>query len=145
MILMSVVFSLFVCIGLYVLGYYGGSVVLSKLTFRPKKYNKCIEASKRFIQNHDKISIVLARLIPFSRTYISLAAGVLKCEFYSYVICSSIGITIWNSVLVMLGFTIFDNLFLLKQICKDYKILILIFVNVSIILFLVRKILKKVR
>ena len=144
-IIVSIIISLITCIALYCAGYYGGSVLLDKLS---KKSNKCkngIEFSQKIIERHGIISITVARLIPFSRTYISLVAGSLKCNFYSYIIGSSLGISVWNIIAIKLGITIFDNMSFLKDISTNYKILILIFVNVSIIVLLVRKYIIKKR
>lgn len=138
-LILSIIVSLIACIILYSVGYYGGSVLLDKIYNRFNKSRKGIDACKKFIEKHAKFTLIVARMIPLSRTYISLVAGALKCSFYPYLFCSMIGIGIWNAILIGFGFMLFTNIGLVSVIYEKYKILILIALSVSIIVLLVKK------
>ena len=144
-LILSVVVSLIACLILYCMGYYGGSILLNKISNKWKKSKKGIEMCEKFLQKHTKFTLVVARMLPLSRTYISLASGALKCSFYPYLFCSMIGISIWNAILIGFGYFFFANIGALTATYEKYKILILLALSVSIILLLVKKYCSKKR
>ena len=145
MIFLSIIASLMASLLLYLVGYYGGSKLLNTIYNKFSWSNKSIDFSQRLIEKHSKIALCLSRVIPLSRTYISLVAGMFKCELATYIFYSSLGITIWNTILISLGYIMFDNLNVLEVIYGKYKMLILIAFSVSIIVIFMRKLLLKKR
>ncbi len=62
-----------------------------------------------FFQNHGPISVFIGRLLPGFRHFISIPAGVAKMNLKSFYFYTTIGSTIWTSVLLALGFVIGEN------------------------------------
>ena len=139
LVILSLIVSLIACIILYCIGYYGGSLVIDKIYNKYKKSKKGIDICKQFISKHTKITLILARMIPLTRTYISLVAGTLKCPFYTYLFTSMIGIGIWNSILIGMGYAFVSNIDSIAPLYNKYKILILLLLSVSIIMLLYKK------
>lgn len=55
--------------------------------------------------------MLIARLIPIGRTLIPFVAGMFKMNVFKFTIYSTIGIAIWNTVLIYIGYA-FANLFI---------------------------------
>ena len=125
-ILLTTIFSLIFAIIFYSVGYYGGNSILLKY----KRRNTFIE---KVFKKENKFKLVFIRLIPFSRTYISLLSGIYKQSFFSYLLISFLGIIIWNTIIVVLGFSLCINLDYISYFYGDAKILLLLIFSVSII------------
>lgn len=131
LILLTTDISMIFAIIMYAVGYYSGNKFTSP---KKKKVRKIkIEKTKLFFRKYSDYSIFFGRLIPFTRTYVSLIAGMCKKEFLSYLFYSFFGIFIWNAIFVSLGFSLFINLEVIGKFYHDYKILILIAFSASIV------------
>lgn len=96
---------------LYGLGRGGGEVFLKKYYRRFPKQQEIIEKKIRYLQEKGGIGIFVSKMIPMVRTLISIPAGVIKMDFKSYVISSTLGIAVWNLVFVGAGYVFGDAVF----------------------------------
>ena len=48
--------------------------------------------------------VFICRLLPIVRTLVSLVSGALRIEFSVFLIYSAAGISIWNSIFILLGY-----------------------------------------
>ena len=102
--------------------YYLG--VLGSLPFfKPKSKEE--NDSISFYEKYGNWAILFGRLIPLCRTYISFIAGVKKHKVWKYILFSSIGIIIWNSILITLGYVFYDNIDIISIWYSEYKFIIL--------------------
>ncbi|STB71310.1 DedA family protein [Clostridium baratii] len=58
---------------------------------------------------NNNFAVLISRVIPLARTFISIVAGTVRMKPVPFVLYSSIGITIWNAILITLGFIFGDN------------------------------------
>lgn len=121
-ILFSVITGLFASILCYIIGRFGNKYLLRKLQ---KKNNKKISASLGYFNKYGSLSVCFGRLIPLCRTYISFFAGLNKFNILKYIFYSSIGITIWNTILILLGYNFYNNLDFIVEIYNKYTIIII--------------------
>lgn len=70
---------------------------------------------EQFFKSHGSISILIGRLIPGVRHFISLFAGIAKMDFRLFCLYTGIGSTIWTSALTFLGFFVGENQELIKD------------------------------
>ncbi|MFR4764954.1 MAG: DedA family protein [Paraclostridium sordellii] len=77
---------------------------------------KSIKSSYRWISKYDKVSTMLSRLVPVARTFISIVAGVIKMNLIAFIVYSTIGIGIWNTILIYAGYLLGDKLHLITYI-----------------------------
>ena len=120
----------------YYLGYYLGDPIVVYIKKKIPKTKKLIKASYHFLQKYDKISVLLSRLIPLARTFISIIAGVIRMNVGTFTIYSSLGILIWNSVLISAGYIVSDNIEIIGLMISRYSILIMIIGLIGVAIYL---------
>lgn len=89
---------------LYLVGLYGGELILKKYIDKFPMHKKYIENKLNYLRQKGYIGVFISRLIPMARTLISIPSGVLKMNFLKYTIYSALGITIWNAVFIGAGY-----------------------------------------
>lgn len=122
----------------YSLGYIGKNKLFNKFT-----KNKERDESLSFYEKYGNVAISVGRLIPICRTYISFVAGGNKHNIIQYLFFSTIGILIWNTLLIFLGYLFYDNLDYIGLLYKDYKVVVFIIIGLIITLIIIKKIKRK--
>lgn len=116
----------------YYIGYFGGAPILNFLQKKSPTTSKGINKINSILNKYNKYAIFIARLIPLTRTYISLVVGSLKMEFIPFCLYSLGGITLWNTVLILLGYYLGENMDHISKIISDYSIIVLTLVLLSL-------------
>lgn len=98
---------------LYGLGRGGGDFFLQKYYRRFPKQQELIEGKMEYLRQKGCIGVFVSKLLPMVRTLISIPAGMLKMDFRSYVLSSTLGIAIWNFAFVGAGYLFGDAVFTL--------------------------------
>jgi membrane protein DedA with SNARE-associated domain len=102
-----------------IFSYYLAASIGRTILFRIGKYffvkAETIIKIEKFFKNHGHISIFIGRLLPGFRHFISLPAGVAKMDIRLFIIYTSLGSSIWNAILIMLGFFIGTNQRLIEE------------------------------
>ncbi|HHX11594.1 MAG TPA: DedA family protein [Clostridiales bacterium] len=105
----------------YTIGWFGGAALLNKIIKRFPKSEKGIDSAFRKFNNHGAAAVCMGRVIPLIRTYIALVAGSAKLSPVTYFSYSALGITIWNTLLIGLGYTLRENYETVSQYYSRYK------------------------
>lgn len=117
----------------YLIGYYGGASLLEKMKEKFPKSKHSIEYIDTWFKKYGKSTVLFTRLVPLTRTYISIIAGSTKLDFTIFIVFSLIGIAVWNTVLISLGYFIGSNWEYIGVIMKHYSIFVLTVISVVII------------
>lgn len=139
----SVIAGILGSITCYYIGYFGGSILLDKIQEKFKGSRKSIEKINHLINKYQKTSIFFTRLLPLTRTYISLVVGSIKLNLSHFLLYSLGGIFIWNTFLISIGYFLGENKELINKILGEYSIVAIGLVLIIIIVFLVKKFYKK--
>jgi membrane-associated protein len=104
--LLFIVFSLAAIIGdsvNYFIGYKVGQKIFQekKSRFFNKKY---LDESRRFYEKHGGKSVLLARFIPFIRTFVPLTAGIGRMNYKRFILFNIIGGVSWVVIFITGGF-----------------------------------------
>lgn len=127
----------------YAIGFYGGVPLQNWLAKKLPSSQKSMLALNKWFKKYGKPAVLLARIVPLTRTYVSLLAGAESFSLKYFITYSTIGIALWNTVLVSLGYFIGDNLELINSIMEKYTFATIGIIILSIILFLYLKFYKK--
>ena len=123
----------------YYLGYFLGNPLIYKLKKKYPKTKRAIKESYRWMEKYENVSVMLSRLVPLARTFISIIAGVTRMRVWDFVLYSSIGISVWNVILILIGFIIGDNMEQISYILGTYSKTVAILITVSSIIYLAVK------
>lgn len=124
-LIFSIIGGVIGVLAIYALGYYGGNPVLQWIMNRSPKTRKGITAALQWFDKYNKQSVFLARLLPVARTWISLPAGLAKMNIPSFVGFSFIGIVIWNTGLITLGYLLGDQWELVGEFISKYSYVVI--------------------
>ncbi|MGG5460378.1 DedA family protein [Clostridium sp. B9] len=127
----------------YAIGFYGGVPLQNWLAKKLPSSQKSMLALNKWFKKYGKPAVLLARIVPLTRTYVSLLAGAENFSLKYFITYSTIGIALWNTVLVSLGYFIGDNLELINSIMEKYTFATIGIIILSIIIFLYFKFYKK--
>lgn len=93
----------------YTIGWFGGGAIISAITRKFPKSKKGIDSAYDKFNMHGAATVCIGRVIPLIRTYIALVAGAAKLSPLTYFGASAVGISIWNTLLIGLGYILREN------------------------------------
>ena len=102
--LVSLLASVLGSLTLYYLGYFIGAPILDWLKGRFNKTEKTIDKILMYSNKYGSKGVLVCRFIPGVRTLVSLVSGTVREKITEFIIYSSIGIGIWNFVLMITGY-----------------------------------------
>ena len=109
--------------------------IIGKRIKKEKIKSKKILKAFDYYEKHQNISVLIGRFIPIVRIYISLVSGINKQKFLKFFIYSFIGIFIYNSFLIILGYAFANNIdYIIMVIDKIKDIMIVTILIISVIL-----------
>ena len=94
------------------------------------KYEDIDKADEWFDTKGNK-TVFFCRFIPIVRSLISIPAGMSEMPFHKFIILTTIGTTIWNTVLTILGSIMGENWTKVVQIMEEYSSITLIILVIS--------------
>ncbi|MPN58913.1 hypothetical protein SDC9_206629 [bioreactor metagenome] len=93
----------------YMGGRFGIKFIEKTVLKRFKTVKVGLEHAKKCFNKYGKQSVLIARVFPIARTYISIPAGIAKMHIGEFMLFSSIGAFVWNVVLIYIGFTLGEH------------------------------------
>ena len=88
-------------------GYWFGNKVGYRLFLRPDSRffkHEYLQSAKEFYERHGVYAIVLARFIPFIRTFAPIVAGIVKMRYRTFLSYNVIGALAWAAGVTFLGY-----------------------------------------
>ena len=92
----------------YVVAYFFGRPLIYR--FANSKWGKMcllneekVERSEKYFADHGVVATLTGRLLPVIRQLISVPAGLAKMNFGKFILYTTIGAGVWNSILAALG------------------------------------------
>ncbi|HIT69218.1 MAG TPA: DedA family protein [Candidatus Aphodomonas merdavium] len=92
----------------YALGALGGRPLLERLFSRFPPALRQLQRTEEWHKGAGGLSVMLARVIPLFRTWISFVAGICRQPFWFFMLYSCMGIIIWNTVLIWGGYAMYS-------------------------------------
>lgn len=131
--------------------YYVGKLVGEENIKRlADKYGKWISISRKDIEKadqwfhkHGEQAVFFGRLVPGIRTLISLPAGISNMNLIPFLIYSTIGTTIWVSLLTFAGYKLGENYELVDEYLAPVSKIAFVVLAIAFVFWLVQKRRKK--
>lgn len=124
---------------LYFMGYAFSEERLEHLVERFGKYVglyvKDLQKTAAWFERHGAQLVFFGRLIPLIRSLVSIPAGLTKMKMSKFIIFTTIGSGIWNSIWLTLGFFLGDKWSSAEKYAKYLDYLVYIGVVIAVIYF----------
>ena len=143
LIFLSIICGLIGSLICYFIGKYFGNKCITFIVKIFPKAQSAFDASYRFFKKYDGKAVFVARLIPLCRTYISFVSGVLEQSISSFLLYSCLGITLWNTVLISLGYILGSNWTYVIKLYNNYKFFLLFIIGLLLLIYASHKFKKK--
>ena len=102
-----------------------------------------VEKANSWFEKKGKYTVLFCRCIPIVRSLISIPAGMSKMKFIPFIILTTIGSAVWNTVLVVLGSVAGNSWDKIAGIIDKFSDVILILLIIAVVTFLVVHFTKK--
>lgn len=126
----------FICYGI---GQIGGDALFKWLFQKSSQFKKAVTTFNHWFDTYGHWAVLFSRVIPLTRTYISLFAGVNHMPLARFSLYSLTGIAAWNLMLMSLGFYLGSNWDSINTILNTYTHIILTFLAIAICFYFIRK------
>ncbi len=93
----------------YLIGAFGGRPLLEKLLGRFPRAMRTLDTTDAWLAKMGGLSVMLARVIPMFRTWVSFAAGLSRQPFGAFLLYSTMGIIVWNTALILSGYYLYAS------------------------------------
>ena len=103
-LLLTIFASILGNIVFYFISYKFGSKIYDYLYNKFPKLQKCFDKAMNMSNKYGTKICLFGRLIPSIRSWISLVAGIFKVKLRDFLLYSSIGIFIWDILLILVGY-----------------------------------------
>jgi len=112
----------------YWIGYKVGPEIFKKE--KSRVFNKnYLERTHEFYEKHGSITIVIARFMPFIRTFAPFVAGIGKMTYFKFLVYSLIGSVMWVALFLFGGYY-FGNIPVVKE---NFSLVIVAIIVISLI------------
>lgn len=105
----------------YTVGRLGGNRLIEGIIRKFPKSEKGILSSQAKFNRYGGFAICFGRLIPICRTYIAFIAGAAGQKYPVFFLGSFLGITLWNTLLIGLGYVLHEKWKLVGGYYESYK------------------------
>lgn len=112
----------------YAVGYYGRLELLEKHGRKLHISPRQLEQADRWFEKHGSAAVLVTRMLPIVRTFISLPAGVARMPFIRFSILTFVGCLPWVFLLAFIGREAGDNWTSWKESLRyvDYAVAVVI-------------------
>lgn len=120
----------------YAIGYYGAEPFVKKFGKYIRLKQNDLNKTHEFFMKYGERVILISRFIPVVRQFSSIPAGAAKMNIWKFCLYTAVGSTLWNGLILALGYFVGAN----SEVLKNYtswldKIILLIFIMAIVILF----------
>ena len=110
----------------YCFGRFGRRFIEKTLCSKYSSLKKGLEKAGRVFDKYGRKSVLIARVFPIARTYISIPAGLMGMNIYVFVIYTAVGSFVWNTMLISAGYFLGGYGSLIKGNILFYVIMVLV-------------------
>jgi membrane protein DedA with SNARE-associated domain len=145
-VLASTIGSVLGALVLYWLGYAWGE---DRVRSFVKKYGRWLtvdeedlDRAQEWFDHHGRLAVFIARLAPLTRSIISIPAGVARMPIVTFLIYTTLGSGIWNTILIGAGWLLGANWGLVEKYQSVFGMIVVGAIVLAIAWFIGRRLLK---
>ncbi|GLW66175.1 DedA family protein [Actinomadura rubrobrunea] len=101
-----------------------------------------LDRTEAWFARHGGKAVFFGRMIPLFRSFISVPAGVERMPMTSFLLYTTAGSAIWNTVFILAGYQLGDNWHLVEQYVGAYSKVVVGLAAVAVVAFIIVRIVK---
>ncbi|MFX4271765.1 DedA family protein [Propionibacteriaceae bacterium Y1685] len=126
---------------LYALGALVGAPRLRKVVdWLPLMDADDFDRTLAWFERHGGKAVLFGRMVPIFRSLISIPAGVARMPLPSFVLLTTIGSLIWNTIFVLAGYLLGANWHVMEQYADVFQKIVIVAVLLAAAVFVVRRV-----
>ena len=102
-----------------------------------------IKKAEDYFNDHGKVSTFIGRLVPGIRQLISIPAGLAKMNLGSFILYTTLGAGIWNTILAFIGYLAHGQADLINKYNHELSIIMLVLVGLAAIWLIAKALIKR--
>ena len=102
-----------------------------------------IKKAEDYFNDHGKVSTFIGRLVPGIRQLISIPAGLAKMNLGSFILYTTLGAGIWNTILAFIGYLAHGQSDLINKYSHELSVIVLALVGLAAIWLIAKKLIKR--
>jgi membrane protein DedA with SNARE-associated domain len=95
------------------------------------------DRAEQWFARHGTKAVFFGRMIPLFRSFISLPAGVERMHFGLFLLLTTLGSLIWNTIFVVAGFVLGENWHLVEEYAGVFQKIVIGGILVAVALFVI--------
>lgn len=123
----------------YAAGYYGGIDFVMKYGRYIFLSEKNIIRAQKWFDQYGLMAVLIARLLPVVRTFISLPAGFAKVNFFQFVVYTILGSIPWTIALIYIGMLLGENWHVMQRVGHEISLVVVGGLFILGIYYIIRK------
>lgn len=140
-IIATTIGSLVGALGLYYLGRVVGVERLQRWADKvPLMSGDDVEKAMVWFAKHERIAVFTGRFVPIVRSLVSIPAGVERMNLGLFLLLTALGSGLWNTLFIVLGFTLGENWTLVEGWMSQYSRAVLVIAIVVLAIIVVTRI-----
>ena len=101
-----------------------------------------IKKAEDYFNDHGKVSTFIGRLVPGIRQLISIPAGLAKMNLGSFILYTTLGAGIWNTILAFIGYLAHGQADLINKYSHELSVIVLALVGLAAIWLIAKTLIK---
>ena len=102
-----------------------------------------VEKANNWFEKRGKLTVLFCRCVPIVRSLISIPAGMSKMTFLPFILLTTLGSAVWNTVLVVLGHVAGNSWEKISNVIDKFSDVILIVLIIAVVGYLIYHFTKK--
>lgn len=123
----------------YLVGYYGGPSFVMKYGRYIFLSEKNVIRAQKWFDQYGLITVLVARLLPVVRTFISLPAGFARVNFAQFILYTILGSVPWTIALIYIGMLLGENWHIMHSIGHEISLVVAGGLFILMIYYIIRK------
>lgn len=100
-----------------------------------------VHKTTAWFRKHGGKAVLLGRVLPIFRSLISIPAGIERMPIWKFLLLTTIGSGVWNTIFVMAGFTLGANWHVVEPYADVLQWIVIVAVVAVLVVWIVRRIL----
>ncbi|MFE7631109.1 DedA family protein [Kocuria sp. NPDC057446] len=104
-----------------------------------------LDRTEAWFERHGKAAVFFGRMIPVFRSLISVPAGIERMSFGAFVLLTTAGSLIWNTIFVLAGYYLGENWHVAEQYAGIFSRIVVVTVAALLVSWVVKRVLRNRR